>query len=591
MANPFQIALAPSQRGTPPVKLDLATLVDTRLLVTGNSGCGKSWVLRLIAEQGSRKVPVIVLDPEGEYASLRDHVDAVLVGEGGELMPDVRTAGKLATKLLELRVSAIIDLQPLKLQERRAFVKAFLDSMMRAPRKLWRECLVLIDEAHRFCPERSAGQSEASESVITLASQGRKRGFCVILASQRLSKLHKDAAAEMVNVMVGRTTLDVDVKRAIDLLGLPAAGKGAIRGLHPGQWFGHGPAFHGQREDGILRFRAGKVKTKHPKAGERASLTAPAPSARIKRVLPELQQLPQKAQEEVRDLEGARREVKELRRQLRTAQRGAPVVDTGRVQALETESKELRATLAQVRRDVANSLKSHEAERKVAARHFAALEKTLAALLPPQLHLEALRAFLSEAETELELPADPAPASRTQPRPRVQAAPPPEPSSSNGTPLGDGAFGRLLCVLVQHPDGIAKKKAALLSKIPIKSSTLRGVLADLRKAGLEAKEGGALLRPTQQAIDEYGAKVEPLPEGSELRDFYLGEVGRESATGRLLAAAFGAWPNELGKAEAAQIAGIPLGSSTLRGALATLRKLEVINKAPNKLKASDHLFD
>jgi hypothetical protein len=41
-------------------------------------------------------------------------------------------------------------------------------------------------------------------------SQGRKRGFAGIIATQRLSKLHKDAAAEANNVIIGRTWLDAD---------------------------------------------------------------------------------------------------------------------------------------------------------------------------------------------------------------------------------------------------------------------------------------------------------------------------------------------------------------------------------------------
>jgi DNA helicase HerA-like ATPase len=47
-------------------------------------------------------------------------------------------------------------------------------------------------------------------------SQGRKRGYARILAPQRLSKLHKDAAAEANNVIIGRTWLDVDQARGGD---------------------------------------------------------------------------------------------------------------------------------------------------------------------------------------------------------------------------------------------------------------------------------------------------------------------------------------------------------------------------------------
>jgi DNA helicase HerA-like ATPase len=69
---------------------------------------------------------------------------------------------------------------------------------------------VILDEAHIYCPERGSGDSESTEAVISLMSQGRKRGYAGIIATQRLSKLHKDAAAEANNVIIGRTWLDAD---------------------------------------------------------------------------------------------------------------------------------------------------------------------------------------------------------------------------------------------------------------------------------------------------------------------------------------------------------------------------------------------
>jgi hypothetical protein len=42
------------------LELDLPTLVDTRLLIQANSGGGKSWLLRLIAERAG--IQTIVLD-------------------------------------------------------------------------------------------------------------------------------------------------------------------------------------------------------------------------------------------------------------------------------------------------------------------------------------------------------------------------------------------------------------------------------------------------------------------------------------------------------------------------------------------------
>ena len=54
-------------------ELDLPTLVDSRLLIQANSGGGKSWLLRLIAERAG--IQTIMLDNEGEFASLREAVD------------------------------------------------------------------------------------------------------------------------------------------------------------------------------------------------------------------------------------------------------------------------------------------------------------------------------------------------------------------------------------------------------------------------------------------------------------------------------------------------------------------------------------
>jgi hypothetical protein len=67
--------------GSGRLELDLPALVDTRLLIQANSGGGKSWLLRLVAERAG--IQTIVLDNEGEFASLREAVDVLLVGASG----------------------------------------------------------------------------------------------------------------------------------------------------------------------------------------------------------------------------------------------------------------------------------------------------------------------------------------------------------------------------------------------------------------------------------------------------------------------------------------------------------------------------
>src|ERR1700758_814963 len=296
------------------LECDLPTLVDTRLLIQANSGGGKSWLLRLIAERAG--IQTIVLDNEGEFASLRESVDMLLVGANGELPANPRHAALLARRLLEFQVSAVIDLYELKLGERRRFVKLFLESLIHLPRDLWRPTLVILDEAHIYCPERGSGEAESTEAIISLMSQGRKRGYAGVIATQRLSKLHKDAAAEANNVIIGRTWLDADQARAGDALGLSKSDRLKLRDLEQGEFYAFGPAF---KRPGVVHLRSDRVRTTHPRPGERHLLTAPAPSKAIRGVLSKFADLPHEVEAEIRGLDEARHRIAELERQIRKA--------------------------------------------------------------------------------------------------------------------------------------------------------------------------------------------------------------------------------------------------------------------------------
>ena len=147
------------------------------------------------------------------------------------------------------------------------------------------------------------GDAESTEAVISLMSQGRKRGYAGIIATQRLSKLHKDAAAEANNVIIGRTWLDADQARAGDALGLSKADRLKLRNLGQGEFYAFGPAFG---KPGVIRFRSDQVRTTHPRPGQRHLLTAPAPSQAIRGVLGKFADLPQEAEDEIRGLDHAR---------------------------------------------------------------------------------------------------------------------------------------------------------------------------------------------------------------------------------------------------------------------------------------------
>ena len=62
-----------------PVEFDIEELLATRLLVQGNSGSGKSHLLRRLLEESAGMVQQVVIDPEGDFPSLADEFGHVVI--------------------------------------------------------------------------------------------------------------------------------------------------------------------------------------------------------------------------------------------------------------------------------------------------------------------------------------------------------------------------------------------------------------------------------------------------------------------------------------------------------------------------------
>lgn len=310
------------------VRLDLDILLRTRLLVQANSGGGKSWLLRRFAEETFGKVPLILIDPEGEFATLREKHGFVLVGKGGETPADPRSAELLAHKLLELQASAVCDIYELKPQARHHWVKLFLDAIVDAPKKLWRPTIIIVDEAHVYCPEKGQGESEAFSSMADLVTRGRKRGFCPVFATQRLAKLSKNVSAEMLNRLVGQTFEDVDQERAADMLSIPRAERNSfyerMKVIEPGYFWALGRAIATTR----TLIKVGPVSTTHPEPGNAGYSASPPPApAKVQALLPKLADLPQAAEEQAKTTAELRAEIRSLKAQLRKQPAAAPAAD------------------------------------------------------------------------------------------------------------------------------------------------------------------------------------------------------------------------------------------------------------------------
>jgi len=232
------------EAGGKPVDFDIEELLATRLLVQGNSGSGKSHLLRRLLEESARLVQQVVIDPEGDFASLADEFGHIVIDGSAYSASEIEA---LARRVREHRASVVLDLEGLEVEQQIRCAAGFLTALFDAPREHWFPALVVVDEAQMFAPV-AAGEMAEDTRRMTLAAmtnlmcRGRKRGLAGIVATQRLAKLAKNVAAEASNFLMGRTFLDIDMVRAADLLGMERRQAERIRELDRGHFLALGPA-------------------------------------------------------------------------------------------------------------------------------------------------------------------------------------------------------------------------------------------------------------------------------------------------------------------------------------------------------------
>jgi len=252
-----QIDLGTQKTGSP-IHMDLEELLATRLLVQGNSGSGKSHLLRRILEQSAEWVQQVIIDPEGDFVTLADEYGHVVVDANGT----ERDLQMIAARVRQHRVSVVFNLEGLDVDRQMKAAGAFLNGLFEVERDLWYPMLVVVDEAQLFAPTASGEFTEEARraslgAMTNLMCRGRKRGLAGIIATQRLAKLAKNVAAEASNFLMGRTFLDIDMARASDLLGMERRQAETFRNLDRGQFVALGPALSRRP----LQVAIGPVKT------------------------------------------------------------------------------------------------------------------------------------------------------------------------------------------------------------------------------------------------------------------------------------------------------------------------------------------
>lgn len=299
------------------VNLDIDLLVQKHVTVMAKTGSGKSYVVGvLIEELLKRQVPVIIVDPHGEYTSLAQPNNAA------QEMQNMRRFGvkprSFADRILEFSPDAKVnpDAQPLKLDgtnlamgdltdlmsgrvssvqlgllhqaikdvaarrkkgytladiiaevnknesnakwnllgalqyleglgifadqgtpvaslvkrgqvtvinlrgsppEVQEIVVAWLCKGLFEARKVNQvpPLMLVVEEAHHFCPERGFTQARSSDVLRTIASEGRKFGLGLCVVSQRPAKVDKNVLSQANTQVILKVTNPNDLKAII----------------------------------------------------------------------------------------------------------------------------------------------------------------------------------------------------------------------------------------------------------------------------------------------------------------------------------------------------------------------------------------
>ncbi len=310
------------------VMLDIEHMIRKHIAVLAKTGAGKSYVVGVLLEElAEHGIPVVVIDPHGEYASLRrenrnkeeikhaarfgvepkSYRNQVSVfGVSGtrrislssklsaqeifQMLPAKLSSsqkGLLYSALRDLegrdynlndiieQVSAaksnakwnllsmleflkgtglfsenptlpsalvrkgkvtVIDLKEAKQETQSIVVMRLVEELFRARKHgVIPPFLMVIEEAHNFCPERGFGEVASSRIIRTVASEGRKFGFGLCVVTQRPARIDKSVLSQCNTQIILKVTNPNDLKAITDSVeGVSAGMKEEIKDLPVG---------------------------------------------------------------------------------------------------------------------------------------------------------------------------------------------------------------------------------------------------------------------------------------------------------------------------------------------------------------------
>lgn len=575
----------------PGTDIDLTDLLESRMLVQANSGGGKSGIARVMIEETHGLVPCIIIDKAGEYYTLKEEfADIIIIGGQYADIPLSMQAAKLLPKMIITnRLSVIIDLsgEGMDNDKRVMYVKDFLQALMNLPQQYWMAYLIFLEEAHLFCGQQD--KQPSGKYVKQLMSEGRKMGYCGILITQRISKLHKDAAAEANNKFIGRTFLDLDMDRSASEMGISSKDKLKLRDLKKQHFYAFGTSIEPHNVHEVV---VKDAKTKFPKVGTNMVIKPKKPTGKVLEMMAKLNELPKVAARELQDIKELKTEITRLEKEIagkKIPQSSDQSKSNQLVQSLQDDVAKWKKICQGYDEQLVQSQANEKKLRK-------AIEKSLKWQSEAKdLLVSASGVLVSDSTVTVpvvipEMPkgnnrianlvqAKPATNGRVEPI-RQRASIQPE---SNGT-LTKGEK-TVLIALAQYPDGMTRQHISVLTGYA--SSTRNEYLRVLESKMAAEKASGGKMKVTEHGISLLGSDFTPLPEGKELQTFWLSNLPQGERT--ILEQLINHYPATLTREEISDKTGY--ANSTRNEYLRVMVVKQIIEVDRNGVKASALLFD
>lgn len=199
--------------------------IGQSIAVLGIKGSGKSNTAAVLMEELlTAGVPILVVDIAGEYHTLRDKFDQVTV-IGRSVETEVQLAitqsnvHQIATTAYKNGRSVILDVSGMPTEARDDILHAYFSETSRQSIHLRIPLVIFLEEAHNWMPQ--IGRSPLKDTLIAIATEGRKRGLSLIQIGQRSTRIAKDTLTQADVAFLHKVRHPTDMKVYMELIPRP----------------------------------------------------------------------------------------------------------------------------------------------------------------------------------------------------------------------------------------------------------------------------------------------------------------------------------------------------------------------------------